>query len=141
MAFPAPFLWRSCGKILNFNLWHPLSERRPAFSLAVFLCPLVLLEYVLRQPEPHVVTADARPGFSRRQLRLLVHLFQIVVDSLGLLHEKVVQIPLLGYLTLPIELSLREVVINVEVAASDPLPCRLVKKSRSFRVFWSIQFS
>ena len=84
------------------------------FSWGSIVGTLVLFKHVLGQLQFVTVAFDARFGLRRCHVCLFVHLLQVVVDSLKLLHEEGVKVSLFADLTDAIVLRLVKVAINVE---------------------------
>ena len=84
------------------------------FSWGSIVGTLVLFKHVLSQLQFVTVAFDARFGLGRCHVCLFVHLLQVVVDSLKLLHEKGVKISLFADLSHAVVLRLVKVAINVE---------------------------
>ena len=84
------------------------------FSWGSIVSTLIPFKHVLGQLEFVTVAFDARFGLRRCHVCLFVHLLQVVVDSLKLLHEEGVKVSLFADLTDAIVLRLVKVAINVE---------------------------
>ena len=84
------------------------------FSWGSIVSTLIPFKHVLGQLQFVTVAFDARFGLRRCHVCLFVHLLQVVVDSLKLLHEEGVKVSLFADLSHAVVLRLVKVAIDVE---------------------------